>query len=86
MKFSTGNVFGNPGLHVAGGWAISADFGLDASLTITAQVDPASLWLEGRAGSSPPLGAADQPVAPSTAPGSCDRRPLLRAVVSAHQR
>ena len=59
-------VFGHPGLHVADGSAISANLGVNPSLTITAQAERAmSFWPnKGDPDPRPPLGASYQPVAP----------------------
>lgn len=79
-------VYGHPGLHIVDGSAISANLGVNPSLTITAQAERAmSLWpnkndVDGR----PPLGAGYQrivpvaprrPVVPDHAPGAL-RLPL----------
>lgn len=80
-------VFGYPGLHVVDGSAVSANLGVNPSLTITAQAERAfSLWPnKGRQDPRPPLGAAYQRVAPvhpveaavpPYAPGAL-RHPLL---------
>lgn len=63
-------VHGHPGLHVVDGSAISANLGVNPSLTITAQCERAmSLWPNrGEADPRPPLGAAYEriePVAPA---------------------
>ncbi|RJS46691.1 FAD-dependent oxidoreductase [Nocardioides cavernaquae] len=74
-------VFGHTGLHVVDGAAISANIGVNPSLTITAQAERAmSLWPnKGEADQRPPLGAAYQriaavlptsPVVPPTAPAA----------------
>ena len=62
-------VFGHPGLHVADGSAISANLGVNPSLTITAQAERAmSFWPnKGEADPRPELGEAYariEPVAP----------------------
>ena len=59
-------VYGHPGLHVADGSAISANLGVNPSLTITAQAERAmSFWPnKGDQDPRPPLGTAYQPVAP----------------------
>jgi cholesterol oxidase len=63
-------VYGHPGLHVADGSAISANLGVNPSLTITAQAERAmSFWPNlGEADPRPDLGTSYQrisPVAPS---------------------
>jgi cholesterol oxidase len=74
-------LFGHPGLHVIDGSAISANLGVNPSLTITAQAERAtSLWPNaGDADPRPPLGAPyarvapvapRSPVVPSSAPGA----------------
>ncbi|MEU8297582.1 GMC family oxidoreductase [Micromonospora sp. NPDC048909] len=62
-------VYGHPGLHVVDGAAVSANLGVNPSLTITAQAERAmSLWPnKGEADPRPPLGAPYRrldPVAP----------------------
>jgi cholesterol oxidase len=59
-------VFRYPGLHVADGSAISANLGVNPSLTITAQAERAmSFWPnQGEPDPRPPLGSAYEPVAP----------------------
>ncbi|MET7402267.1 GMC family oxidoreductase [Dactylosporangium sp. NPDC005572] len=59
-------VFGHPGLHVVDGAAVSANLGVNPSLTITAQAERAmSMWPnKGEPDLRPPLGAAYTPVAP----------------------
>ncbi|WP_110241172.1 GMC oxidoreductase [Nocardioides gilvus] len=58
--------FGHPGLHVVDGSTISANLGVNPSLTITAQAERAmAMWPnKGEADRRPPLGAAYRPVAP----------------------
>ena len=61
--------FGHPGLHVVDGAAVSANLGVNPSLTITAQAERAmSFWPnKGEADPRPPLGnayVAIQPVPP----------------------
>jgi len=79
-------VHGCPGLHVADGSAVSANLGVNPSLTITAQAERAfALWPNrGDADPRPPLGAAYQrvdpvaprrPAVPEAAPGAL-RLPL----------
>jgi cholesterol oxidase len=57
-------VYGHPGLHVVDGSAISANLGVNPSLTITAQAERAmAFWPnKGEADQRPPLGAAYRPV------------------------
>ena len=80
-------VFGHPGLHVVDGSAISANLGVNPSLTITAQAERAmALWPNrGEADPRPPLGAAYEriepvaprsPAVPPSAPGAL-RLPLV---------
>jgi cholesterol oxidase len=59
-------VYGHPGLHVVDGSAISANLGVNPSLTITAQAERAmSFWpVRGEPDPRPPLGSRYQPVAP----------------------
>ncbi|MEU5723148.1 GMC family oxidoreductase [Micromonospora sp. NPDC047738] len=62
-------VYGHPGLHVVDGAAVSANLGVNPSLTITAQAERAmSCWPnKGEADPRPPLGSAYRrldPVAP----------------------
>ncbi|WP_340685069.1 GMC family oxidoreductase [Amycolatopsis coloradensis] len=79
-------VHGHPGLHIADGSAISANLGVNPSLTITAQAERAmSLWPnKGEADPRPPLGspyrrlspvAPLKPVVPPEAPAAL-RLPL----------
>jgi cholesterol oxidase len=74
-------VYGHPGLHVVDGSAISANLGVNPSLTITAQAERAmSLWPNrGEADPRPPLGDAYRrvdpvppraPAVPEGAPGA----------------
>lgn len=74
-------VFGHPGLHVVDGAAVSANLGVNPSLTITAQAERAiSLWPNnGEVDPRPELGEIYErvapvdpvdPVVPSTAPGA----------------
>ena len=80
-------VFNHPGLHVADGSAISANLGVNPSLTITAQAERAmSFWPnKGESDPRPPLGSAYQridpvepaaPAVPPTAPGAL-RLPIV---------
>ncbi len=59
-------VFGHPGLHIADGSTVSANLGVNPSLTITAQAERAmSLWPNrGDPDPRPPLGSAYRRVAP----------------------
>ncbi len=59
-------VFGHPGLHVVDGSAISANLGVNPSLTITAQAERAMAYWPNKAEPDPrpPLGAAYERVAP----------------------
>ncbi|MBD7958115.1 GMC family oxidoreductase [Microbacterium sp. Sa4CUA7] len=74
-------VFGYDGLHIADGSAVSANLGVNPSLTITAQAERAmSFWPnKGDADTRPPMGATYQrvdavaprhPVVPASAPGA----------------
>jgi cholesterol oxidase len=80
-------VYGHPGLHIADGSAISANLGVNPSLTITAQAERAmSLWPNnGGADPRPALGtpyqrvapvAPQHPVVPDSAPGAL-RLPIV---------
>ncbi len=80
-------VYGYEGLHVADGSAISANLGVNPSLTITAQAERAmSLWPnKGEADPRPPLGSSyerlapvlpNHPAVPETAPGGL-RLPIV---------
>jgi cholesterol oxidase len=80
-------VFGHPGLHVADGSAISANLGVNPSLTITAQAERAmALWPNrGETDPRPALGTAYQqvrpvapthPAVPETAPAAL-RLPIV---------
>ena len=64
-------VYGHPGLHVADGAAISANLGVNPSLTITAQAERAmAFWPnKGDPDTRPELGAAYERLAP-VAPAS----------------
>jgi len=79
-------VFGHPGLHVVDGAAVSANLGVNPSLTITAQAERAmSLWPNrGEPDTRPALGSAYRrgapvapagPLVPEAAPGAL-RLPL----------
>lgn len=59
-------VYGHPGLHIADGSAISANLGVNPSLTITAQAERAmSFWPnKGESDPRPPLGAPYERIAP----------------------
>ena len=74
-------VYGHPGLHVADGSAITANLGVNPSLTITAQAERAmAFWPnKGEPDARPALGAPyqriapvapHQPVVPASAPGA----------------
>ena len=74
-------LYGHEGLHVVDGSALSANLGVNPSLTITAQAERAmAFWPnKGEADPRPPLGAAYErlapvvpraPVVPSGAPGA----------------
>lgn len=74
-------VYGHPGLHVVDGAAVSANLGVNPSLTITAQAERAmSFWPNrGEADPRPPLGSAyiriapvspRHPAVPADAPGA----------------
>ena len=80
-------VYGHPGLHVADGSAISANLGVNPSLTITAQAERAmAFWPNrGEADPRPRSGTAYRPVAavapahpavPESAPGAL-RLPIV---------
>ncbi|NJC70196.1 GMC family oxidoreductase [Planosporangium thailandense] len=73
-------VYGHPGLHVVDGAAVSANLGVNPSLTITAQAERAmSMWPnKGEADPRPPLGSAYEPVEP-VAP----RNPVVPATAPA---
>lgn len=74
-------VYGHPGLHIADGSAVTANLGVNPSLTITAQAERAmSLWPnKGDADTRPALGtpykritpvSPRHPVVPASAPGA----------------
>jgi cholesterol oxidase len=74
-------VYGHPGLHVADGAAVTANLGVNPSLTITAQAERAmAFWPnKGEPDPRPPLGATyrrldpvlpGNPAVPPTAPGA----------------
>ncbi|MFJ2837548.1 MULTISPECIES: GMC family oxidoreductase [Nocardia] len=74
-------IYGYPGLHIADGSAITANLGVNPSLTITAQAERAMAYWpnKGEADPRPALGAAYQrvapvapahPVVPASAPGA----------------
>lgn len=78
-------VYGHPGLHVVDGSAISANLGVNPSLTITAQAERAmSLWPEGTDADNRPRWAPSIDESrrchpntrwcPSTLPERCDCR------------
>jgi cholesterol oxidase len=80
-------VYGHEGLHVLDGSSISANLGVNPSLTITAQAERAlSFWPnKGAEDPRPPMGAAyerlkpvlpDRPVVPADAPGAL-RLPIV---------
>lgn len=58
--------YGHPGLHVVDGAAVSANLGVNPSLTITAQAERAmAMWPNrGEPDGRPPLGSRYEPVAP----------------------
>lgn len=81
-------VFGHPGLHVLDGAAVSANLGVNPSLTITAQAERAvAMWpRRGEEDPRPPLGSAYRrvapveplrPAVPAGAPGAL-RLPVVR--------
>ena len=59
-------MFGHPGLHVCDGAAVTANLGVNPSLTITAMTERAmSMWPnKGEADPRPPVGSDYEPVAP----------------------
>jgi cholesterol oxidase len=81
-------VYGHPGLHIADGSAITANLGVNPSLTITAQAERAmSLWPnKGEADPRPAPGSAYRrvapvgpvrPIVPATAPGALRLLPIV---------
>ncbi len=73
-------VFGHPGLHVVDGAAVTANLGVNPSLTITAQAERAmAFWPNrGNADPRPPLGSAYVPIQP-VAPGRPAERGWMRS-------
>jgi cholesterol oxidase len=76
-------VYGHPGLHIVDGSAVSANLGVNPSLTITAQAERAmAFWPNrGEKDPRPPLGAAYQrlrPVAPKNPTVPADAPAALR--------
>ena len=80
-------MYGHPGLHIADGSAITANLGVNPSLSITAQAERAmAFWPNrGQADPRPPLGSAyarvgpvapASPAVPPSAPGAL-RLPLV---------
>ncbi len=61
-------VYGHPGLHIVDGSAISANLGVNPSLTITAQAERAmSLWPnKGEGDARPELGMTYRRISPIT--------------------
>ncbi|NQU36647.1 MAG: GMC family oxidoreductase [Actinobacteria bacterium] len=85
--------YGNPGLHIVDGSAVSANLGVNPSLTITAQAERAmALWPnKGERDPRPPLGEAylpvavtepNAPVVPPSAPAAL-RLPIVEVKQSA---
>ena len=83
-------MYGHPGLHVVDGSALSANLGVNPSLSITAQAERAmALWPNyGEDDQRPPLGAPYQrldpiapikPVVPASAPAALQLGPTRRA-------
>ena len=82
-------VYGHPGLHVADGSAISANLGVNPSLSITAQAERAmAFWPnQGEADPRPPLGSPYErisPVAPDLAGRAADRSGSAAAAARRH--
>ncbi|GLY91149.1 GMC oxidoreductase [Actinoallomurus iriomotensis] len=80
-------VYGHPGLHIVDGSAVSANLGVNPSLTITAQAERAmAFWPnQGEEDSRPELGAAYErlaPVAPKAAVVPADAPAALRLPIS----
>ena len=79
-------VYGHPGLHIADGSAISANLGVNPSLSITAQAERAmALWPNrGEADPRPPLGAAYERIARGRprSPGGAAERPRRPAAAA----
>jgi cholesterol oxidase len=80
-------LYGHPGLHVVDGSSLSANLGVNPSLTITAQAERAmALWPnKGEVDARPPLGgsyariapvAPQHPAVPDTAPGALRLAPV----------
>ena len=65
-------VFGHPGLHVVDGAAVSANLGVNPSLTITAQAERAmSFWPDkGEPDPRPALGRSVHPAGPGATPAA----------------
>ena len=82
-------VYGHPGLHVVDGSAVSANLGVNPSLTITAQAERAmAFWPnKGEADPRPPLGSAYErvgPVRPSVPGRPADRAGRPAAAAGGH--
>ncbi|MEP9413313.1 GMC oxidoreductase [Gordonia sp. VNQ95] len=86
--------FGHPGLHIVDGSTVSANLGVNPSMTITAQAERAmAMWPNAtEADPRPPLGAPYEPVppvppkhptVPDTAPGAL-RLPLWPLTATSH--